>query len=201
MQKKKFPTLFLKTDKNKIRSWEIWITYSKDKSIAFIHKKYGLINGKQTKPNPKKIVHKGTISSYQKALTLAQYALKKKKEKGFSTNKNTKIKKEDIILPMGAHKINDYEHKIIYPAFCQRKLDGFRCMSHINSLGKVELLSKSGKNFHHLEEIRKEIKKIKILNNNRSIYLDGELYVHSLPLRKISSIVMKKYITNQSTLR
>ena len=39
MNEKKFPILFLKTDKNKIRSWEIWITYSKDKSVAFIHKK------------------------------------------------------------------------------------------------------------------------------------------------------------------
>ena len=80
-----------------------------------------------------------SISSYEKALTAATYKFNKKKEKGFSISKNKIIKKEDVILPMGAHKIDDNLHKIIYPALIQRKLDGFRCMSHITN-GKVKLL-------------------------------------------------------------
>lgn len=197
---KKFPTLYLKNDNNRIRFWKIWVTNNKKDNIAYIYKEYGLLGGKITSPKPKEVKHKGTISSYQKAVTAATYKYNQKIEKGFSTNKNKVSKKEDIILPMGAHKIDDQKHKIVYPALIQRKLDGFRCMSHIKN-GEVELLSRTGKNFHHLEDIRDEINQIKLMRKNSNIYLDGELYIHDLPLRKLSSIVSKKYINDEDKKR
>jgi ATP-dependent DNA ligase len=70
-------------------------------------------------------------------------------------------------------------------------LDGFRCLANKN-----ELYSKGMKKFVFLHHIKKEIAKIKELNNN--IYLDGELYEHGLKLHDISSLVMKKYASHEN---
>jgi DNA ligase-1 len=82
---------------------------------------------------------------------------------------------------MGAHKLDDHFHKIIYPACVQKKLDGFRCL-----VNNTTLYSKSMKPFIYLSHIKKELALLK-LNNN--IYLDGELYEFGLGLHEISSLV------------
>jgi len=97
------------------------------------------------------------------------------------------------IKPMRAHKLDEYHHKIKYPALVQRKLDGFRCLSNIDE-NIVKLYSKNMKEFVFLHHIKKEVLKLKNILN-KDIYLDGELYEFGLHLHKISSLVMKKYAT------
>ena len=50
--------------------------------------------------------------------------------------------------------------KIIFPAFCQRKYDGIRCLIYLKD-GKVNLESRTGKQFENFENLKKEINDLK----------------------------------------
>jgi ATP-dependent DNA ligase len=196
------PILYILSN-NKKRFWKIWIEEHKNNKQneqikdIYICRNYGIIGGKITIPEKKQIKHIGTITSLQKAITEVNFLWKKKKESGFqeaSEFKDSNLKmKSSKVRPMGAHKLSDHYHKIKYPALVQKKLDGFRCLSHIDNKN-VLMYSKSMKNFVYLNHIKNEILKIKELVNE-NIYLDGELYEHGLKLHDISSLVMKKYAT------
>ena len=196
------PILYILSN-NKKRFWKIWIEEDNEKNKnkdIYICRNYGIIGGKITIPEKKLIKHIGTITSLQKAITEVNFLWKKKKESGFQEEfefKDSNLKmKSSKIRPMGTHKLDDHFHKIKYPALVQKKLDGFRCLSHIDN--KTALMySKSMKTFVYLHHIKNEILKIKELTNE-NIYLDGELYEHGLKLHDISSLVMKKYATKEN---
>ena len=196
MVNKDFPTLYISTEDGKTRFWKIWISNNKNKNEATIRTEYGIVGGKIVKPKPKIVAHKGIITSLEKAMTMAKAKHKERIKKGYSTNKNTKVKKTDVVLPMGSHKIEDHKHRIIYPAMVQKKLDGYRCIAHTlsNGSGEIELLTRRGREYYHLENIREDIAKIKEIQENHGLYLDGELYNHNLLLRDIGSIVRKQHV-------
>jgi len=185
------PLLFILTN-NKKRFWKIWIEKNNDN--IYIYREYGIINGKITKI-------KKEYESLKKATTQINFLWRKKKESGFQEEneiKNNLIKmKSNIIKPMGAHKLDDYYSKIKYPAYIQKKLDGFRCLSNIIDK-KVILYSKNMKIFLHLNHIKLEILKIKELLNDINFYLDGELYEFGIPLNNIYKLVMKKYVSEKN---
>lgn len=185
----KLPILYITTGDKK-RFWEIWIE-EEGKNKYYILRNYGIIGGKITKPEKKE------IKDLSKGITEMKALWRKKVESGFHENIKLSKKKSETIKPMGAHKLDDHYHKIIYPACVQTKLDGFRCISHIDNdkdgNKSVIMYSKGMKKFVFLQHIKKEIKKIKELLNNSSLYLDGELYENGVSLHEISSLVMKKY--------
>ena len=193
------PTLLILSNKKK-RFWKICIEEDIKKNI-YICRNYGIIGGKISIPEKKLIKHIGSITSLEKAITEVNFLWKKKKESGFQEEfefKNSNLKmKSNKIKPMGAHKLDDFYKKINYPAMVQYKLDGFRSLSNIDKKNKVTLYSKNMKSFVYLNHIKDEIKKIKELYNNSTIYLDGELYNKDLSLHQISSLVMKKYATKE----
>ncbi len=217
--KKDFPILYIKNN-GKTRFWHVWITFNTNDSNysnVYIHKEYGLIGGKITTPNPKKIEHKGRITSLEKAITEANFMYKRKVESGWTSKPTSKISKQTskktskqtqtktqiqtkiidkkkFVLPMKAQRLDQYEHKIKFPAFVQKKLDGFRCLANYSN-NSVNLYTKTMKTFAHLNHIKKELE---VLKKYPGIYLDGELYSHDLDLRQIASIVMKKYPTEQN---
>ena len=154
-------------------------------------RKYGIINGTIIKPQKK---HKTDLN---KAITEVKALWRKKKESGFSENVNNISIKSNFIKPMGAHKLNDHSHKIKYPVYIQKKLDGFRCLTHVINKNAI-MYSKGMKPFVFLNHIKNEIIKIKELVNDSNIYLDGELYEKHLNLHQISSLVMKKYASEEN---
>jgi ATP-dependent DNA ligase len=166
----KLPILY-----NKKKIWSIWL--SKENNKLYMHIKNNIISLKKNKNNQKK------------AIIEINRLWKKKKENGYIENKM-------IIKPMGAHKLNNFYYKIIYPAYVQKKLDGFRCISNIDK--KAVLYSKNMKPFIYLNHIKKELMKIKELVDNPNIYLDGELYENNINLHQISSLVMKKYASKNN---
>jgi len=198
VKKTELPTLFILAN-NKKRFWKIWIEEDNknknNKNKVYICREYGIIGGKITKPQKKE------YETLKKAITQLNFQWRKKKDSGFQEGKNIQnniIKmKSHTIKPMGAHKLDDYYHKINYPAFVQKKLDGFRCISKIDSHKNPILYSKSMKPFIHLTHIKTEILKIKELLDDENFYLDGELYEFGLSLHEISSLVMKKYASYQ----
>lgn len=191
----KLPTLYITTSLKK-RFWDIWVEehiINKNKQY-FISRKYGIIGGKITIPEKKEM---GTESN---AITYARSLWRKKLESGFFQNINLSKSKMETVKPMGAYKLDNFHHKIKYPAFVQRKLDGFRCLCHINDKKEVIMYSKNMKPFIFLNHIKDEINKIKNLINNHLLYLDGELYEKGLRLHEISSLVMKKYATKEQEI-
>jgi ATP-dependent DNA ligase len=183
----KLPKLYIITN-NKKRFWEIWIEEDKEDKY-YIVRNYGIIGGKITIPEKKE------IKTLSKGITEIKALWRKKIESGFHEIEKESKMKSNTIKPMSAHKLNDYSHKIIYPACVQKKLDGFRCLSnisHISHKNNIIMYSKGMKPFVFLKHIKNELKKIKELFNS-DIYLDGELYENGIKLHEISSLVMKKY--------
>ncbi len=183
IKKIKEVTYYLKNDKNQTRFWTIYLTKDIKENIYYIHTSYGLLDGKVTNPLPRK------MDSEKKAITKMNDLIKKKKLLGFQEEIQKVVTRGSILGPMGAHKLDDFEHKLVYPVMVQPKLDGFRCIAHFDESGKVTLYSKSMKPFVHLYHIKKELEDTFKLKN---VYLDGELYSHGLKLNMISSLVMKK---------
>ncbi len=177
--------LYLKDEKGRIRFWEIFIQKDEGnkEGTYFIHHSYGLVDGKVTTPTPRK------VESYSKALTKMNAEIKKKRLLGFQEKVQKSVVRGSVFGPMGAHKLDDFEHKLIYPVMVQRKLDGFRCIAHFDEKGIVTLYSKSMKPFAHLDHIKRNLEERFRLKNT---YFDGELYSHGLKLNEISKLVMKR---------
>lgn len=200
---KKYPELFINTSNGKKRFWKIWIDLDKNNNTFYLYREYGIIGGKITKPLPIEMPK----SFEKKILTKANALFKMKKESGFfeeselNSKKNQIKTKQSIIKPMGAHKLDDFHHKLKYPVCVQKKLDGYRCLSHYDVQNKkIELLSRSMKPFLHLPHIKEELEKIKELYSGE-LYLDGELYEKGLALHNIGSIVRKQFVNENNIER
>ncbi|ALX27385.1 hypothetical protein GMAR_ORF10 [Golden Marseillevirus] len=86
-------------------------------------------------------------------------------------------KYQQIMAPKSRARAKKFEYS---EASCaQPKLDGVRCVARIVE-GKVELLSRKGKQILHLNHIREEI--LELLKDKENIVLDGELYFHESDL-------------------
>lgn len=73
----------------------------------------------------------------------------------------------------------------------QPKLDGMRCLAIYDRESRiVTLMSRGGKEFAHLAELKEELKLAfeKMMEANApDLVLDGELYVHNTPFQTVSS--------------
>lgn len=196
--KYEFPKLYLLTDKNKIRTWEIWITYNN--KVANIYTKYGLKDGIMTEP-PSQIIEKSLNNQnpYLRAQKLAATRWNNQIQKGY-TNKEPVIKpsykRHDIdvpIMPMKAYLLDD--NKVIYPTFIQPKLDGHRALLHKSNKG-YEFLSNTQRPYKHLEHLHNELDNIELLKN-KNIYLDGELYIDDKPVNILRGILSTIKLTEE----
>ena len=96
------------------------------------------------------------------------------------------------IKPMGAVILEKKLEKIIYPADAQPKLDGFRGI--VIKKGDIFILSRNGNIYPHLEKIKKELETFPLIKKGYA--LDGELYCHGVPLKKLRSVLGRKTLTN-----
>jgi len=78
----------------------------------------------------------------------------------------------DVVL---AKKYEDHKKKVNFSDgwWASRKLDGLRCICIIDDAGEVEFRSRTGKPFHTLDLVKKEIEKL----NLRSTVFDGEICI------------------------
>lgn len=124
--------------------------------------------------------------------------------KSLNKDKDNTIGPKTMFYPMLAKKYEDFEKKIKYPVYIQPKLDGCRCIAFLNAIDNptyknVILYSRQQKDWPYNppnNNVRKSLLQLLIDNYdhelNQSIFLDGELYVHDLPLQDINSIVRGK---------
>lgn len=87
--------------------------------------------------------------------------------------------------PMLAHKFKEHLNKVVYPCYEQPKLDGLRCFAYRKD-GGVFLQSRGGKPYDvaHIQSYLEPYL-------DEGMILDGELYIHGMPLQDITSLVKR----------
>ena len=105
-----------------------------------------------------------------------------------------------MIKPMLAYKVDkkpvDWSEKV----YIQPKLDGVRCVIHLNDKQEIVCFSRTGKEFHNLQHIKDSLKPWFEFHDD--VILDGELYNHDLRdnFEKIISLVRKQKPTESDKL-
>ncbi len=198
-----FPTLYLHTDSGQVRFWDIWVIKNPNSSTS-IYTKSGLKGGKIIQPYPQIIMQSiGKKDTYTRALQLATTKWKNHIKKGFSEiTPKPKSTTDPIvryttnnkaIIPMRAYSL--VNHIVIYPAYVQPKIDGYRALLHKQG-SKYEFISNTGRYYQHLEHLKTELKRIKMLDN-KSVYLDGELYLEKEHINVLRSILSTIELTEE----
>ncbi len=133
---------------------------------------------------------------FQTALVYARAQWLKRKEKGGKETKaTTTISKTNIMFfPMLAKAFKDGEKHLVFPLYIQPKLDGVRCLVYLlkknGGVKSVVAYTRTKKLFPSVEYIKKilypYLNALYDVDNNQSIYLDGELYKHGKRLQDIS---------------
>jgi DNA ligase-1 len=99
---------------------------------------------------------------------------------------------------MLAHDYRKQGHRIKFPCHLSKKLDGVRCLALIDVKGNnVRLVSRGGKDYPIHYVLKAKLLSIGI--NTGHTLLDGELYIHGMPLQDIVSAA-KKPNTNTPNL-
>ena len=97
----------------------------------------------------------------------------------------------ESVLPMLAQDYRNSGHRIVFPAYAQRKLDGVRCLVTRFDKNVLTFMSRSGKDYGPVmckhERLYNDL--LKLLKPGD--VLDGELYVHGWTLQKITSATKK----------
>lgn len=185
---KKFPKLYKLTSTGKIQEWEIWVEGN------IIHKRHGQQDGKKqhttdTIIEGKSIGRSNETTPEQQAELEAQALWTKKREKDYresikDLNKEVKTSSFGGFLPMLAHKYNEHKDKLIFPCYCQPKLDGIRCTARNNI---VTLWFRSGKQIKTMPHIEKALNKVM---KDKEIW-DGELYIHNADFNKLGGSIRR----------
>jgi DNA ligase-1 len=191
-----FPVLYKKTSIGALQFWqiktnenEIIVTYgqlgtsSPQVTTDVIAKGKNL--GKINATTPAQQAHLEATARWEKHLKSGYVQSKEDAEQG-----NLDAVIEGGILPMLAHTFSKQGDKIVYPALCQPKLDGIRCICII-SQGKCTLWSRTRKLITGVPHINRALED---LFPNQDIMIDGELYNHSYKkdFEKIVSFVRQE---------
>lgn len=94
--------------------------------------------------------------------------------------------------PMLASKFVDHAAKAEYPVIVQPKLDGVRCLAYREG-GRVVLHSRGGETYD-VEHVRAYLEP-RLVDD---FVLDGEIYVHGMPLQQIVSLVKRPQLASAS---
>jgi DNA ligase 1 len=85
------------------------------------------------------------------------------------------------------------EMRLRYPVACQPKLNGIRCLCRYEG-GKLLYRTRSNLSYSHLNsQFDAEITRL-MANIPMDVELDGELYIHGVPLQTIASIIKNERI-------
>ena len=175
----KFPTLYHKGKNGELRQWRVYANED------CIYTEYGVVDGilqeSCKKCVAKNVGKKNATTPETQAVTEAEALHKFKLERKYSlTPEEAQM---PLMLPMLAHKYDEKKHSGAF--YCQRKLDGVRCISRWEN-DKVVLYSRQGK-VYDVKHISDELEKVL----GKDDVFDGELYVFGMPLQSQISLVKK----------
>lgn len=197
---KLYNTLYKRDKNNKLRFWKLQAVKIDDKFWIDIN--YGQDGGKivENKKEIKEGKNKGKkneTSTEQQCILICDKTFKDKIEKeGYIDRKEDNIKKDIKFSPMLADTWNPQSKinkkiDIVFPCYCQPKLDGIRCLTYIKNEKTVNQ-SRQLKYFKNLDHINNEL--IEIFKDFPNLVLDGELYNHDISFNQIAGIVKKEHL-------
>lgn len=173
------PVLYHKGKNGELRQWRCWA------DADILYTEHGCVDGvlqtSSKKCTPKNFGKKNATSAEEQAVAEAQSLHTFKLERKYSSTKEEA--QMPSLLPMLAHKYDPKKHKGGY--YCQPKLDGTRALARWEN-DKVVLYSRSGK-VYDVKHITDELASFM----GKDDVLDGELYIHGLPLQSIVSLIKK----------
>ena len=173
--------LYCKDSKDKIREWGI---YGYDFNIITHH---GVVGGQLIAKNEQILEGKASRTRHEQMVLQISSDIKSKKDKGYVEDievaKNEqRTNAAGLLRPMLAHTIDKMSNKdTISGAYWSRKLNGHRCLITKQD-GELITYSRNGKTIDlpHLYEG---------LELHEGETIDGELYIHGVPLRVLSSLI------------
>lgn len=160
---------------------------------------YGDLDGKITRsapkyPEEKNVGKKNKRNVLAQALETAHSLYKKKRKESVVSDIP-----QDAANPMMHPMLADTKAgPVAYPVYGQAKLDGNRCLAFINHKKDVVLYTRGQKLWPAspaLLRVKEALLPIlqKLQQKDKSIYMDGELYVHGLSLQNISKMRSESY--------
>jgi len=197
MQAINFPVLYKKTHTGAIQFWEL---KTEDNSIITIYGQLNTANPQETRDvikEGKNIGKKTETTPTTQAQAEAKSRWEKQQKRGYVLTIEAAEKGEESDLiegglkPMLAEKFTEKADKVVYPAYCQPKLDGHRCIAIIEN-GKATLWTRQRKPITSVPHIIKELERL--FEGYDHLVLDGELYNHGLKaeFERLSSAIRKK---------
>ena len=186
-----FPTLYKQTATGSINKWSIFVENN------YYWTEFGNINGANQISDKvyceaKNIGRSNETSNEQQAVLEASSLWKKKRDREGFVLSIEDIYNVTFNPPMLAKKYDGNYKKEM--KFIQPKLDGIRCNISCNT-GEIQSLSRHNMLFETTQHIENDVREL--LESNKNIHLDGELYNHELhdDFNKIVSLVRKKKLT------
>jgi ATP-dependent DNA ligase len=186
-----------KEPSGKIRKWEIFINSpSPDKASVYVS--YGYQDGKIRKTKPTIFKNTKRNTARENAFTYAKKKWISQKRKGYEEYLTKELEtNRNFVRPMSAILLEGNEHKLKFPMYAQLKLDGYRGMTRRNlQNNKIEILSKTGLPFPHLNIIKKQLNSFPFLKKPGS-YLDGEIYLHKNSFFDLRKVLGRKKIDSE----
>lgn len=184
-------TLYTRNKQGKIDYWQIWVERGIYANI--IRTRYGLLDGAspieecETVSVGKNLGRSNETTPYEQACLEATAKWRKKKDKGYSEEiPREKVNALGLPMPMLAKTYKPGSLDPQLPVWIQPKLDGHRCLAGwVN--GEVKLWSRGGKFIDTLPHINQAL--APVLPTDCT--LDGELYIHGVPLQDLTSMIRK----------
>lgn len=177
-------TLYIQDASKSIRVWSIW---AEDFEIFISH---GTLGGEDQIQTEYVDYGLASRSREEQVLSRINSRVNRKKDKGYSVSlEQARLGRPMNAMgyqkPMLAEKYKSNTVVNFNRAFVQYKYNGHRCLI-INDGGKFIAYSRNGKPINSIQHIVNEFYGIP-----EGTILDGELYIHGIPLQKISSLVRK----------
>ncbi len=136
----------------------------------------------------KQVLYSTTCSTTERACLEAERKWTHKKDReGYTEDESGEV---NVFFPMLAGEFIKVSTTVNYPAFVQPKLDGVRCLVYGDPLS---LKSRHNSSLIGFTKIERDL--LQLFSNSSSsssssrVFLDGELYSHSLKFQEISGIV------------
>ena len=190
------PVLYKRTAKGEVQTWHIRVEPETD-GTAVIVKKYGLEKGKQQETRDhikegKNLGKKNETTAAQQAVAEAEAEWTKHRER---KHYGLTVEESDIKIlaaPMLAHVYEDHANKINWQdtdyIHVQPKFDGHRCTVICDDAMNIKLISRQGTEITTCDHLKEQLYPLM----DAGTMLDGELYIHGLPLNKISSLIRRQ---------
>tara|TARA_A100001201_G_scaffold42714_1_gene43475 strand:+ start:19581 stop:21611 length:2031 start_codon:yes stop_codon:yes gene_type:complete len=185
---KQYPVIYKKTATGTLQQWQV-LLLPQEEGGYLLTTASGKVDGAITQGRGKLITEgKVNRTALEQAELEADSKFKKKQDEGYFMTKEEAMNNL-VVLPMLAHDFKKRSHDIEFPAIAQRKFDGVRCLAITQPDGTVRLMTRKGKDFPHLEHLRKQIQALEIEPN---MVLDGEVYSDSLTFQEATGLVRRQ---------